>query len=225
MKMTATSLSVFLTFSLTAGIALGNPKSGASIKWEKAIAAYEQADTQNPPPKNGIEFIGSSTMVRWKTLQQDFAGLPVFNRGFGGSRIRDTTAFAARIIIPYAPKMIVFHAGDNDLAAGATPQQVIADFKELVALIQANLPQTEFCYISLKPSVKRKQLRLEQQQVNQGIQEFMKNIPRVHYIDKYHLVIDAKGEPRPELFVADGLHLSEAGYQLLVERVRPFLNK
>ena len=41
-------------------------------KWEKEVAAYEAADRQNPPPKDGIVFIGSSTIRLWKTLSDDF---------------------------------------------------------------------------------------------------------------------------------------------------------
>src|SRR5580700_9847969 len=41
-------------------------------KWEKEVAAYEAADRQNPPPKGGILFIGSSTIRLWKTLAEDY---------------------------------------------------------------------------------------------------------------------------------------------------------
>ncbi len=214
-----------LTLNLPTGVALAKQELGSSAKWEKSITKFETADVANPPPKGGIEFIGSSTITKWTTLAQDFPGLPVFNRGFGGSQIKDTTFFAPRIIIPYAPRIIVFHSGDNDLAAGATPEQVIADLKELVELVHAKLPETEFCYISLKPSVKRERLRLEQQKVNEGAMELSKSNSRFHYIDQYHMVTDAMGNPRPELFAADALHLSEAGYKLLVELVHPFLKK
>src|SRR5262245_61528200 len=36
-------------------------------RWEKEVAAYEVAARQNPPPKDGILFIGSSTIRLWKT--------------------------------------------------------------------------------------------------------------------------------------------------------------
>ena len=224
MKITSLLL-LALTLDLPTGVALAKQELGTPSKWEKSIAKFETADVANPPPKGGIEFIGSSTITKWTTLAQDFPGLPVFNRGFGGSQIKDTTFFAPRIIIPYVPRIIVFHAGDNDLAAGATPEQVIADLKELIELVHAKLPETEFCYISLKPSVKRERLRLEQQKVNEGAMELSKSSSRFHYIDQYHMVTDAKGNPRPELFAADALHLSEAGYKLLVKLVRPFLKK
>jgi len=224
MKITSLLL-LALTLNLPTGVALAKQELGTSSKWEKSITKFETADVANPPPKGGIEFIGSSTITKWTTLAQDFPGLPVFNRGFGGSQIKDTTFFAPRIIIPYAPRIIVFHSGDNDLAAGATPEQVIADLKELVELVHAKLPETEFCYISLKPSVKRERLRLEEQKVNEGAMELSKSNSRFHYIDQYHMVTDAKGNPRPELFAADALHLSEAGYKLLVDLVHPFLKK
>ena len=37
------------------------------------------------------------------------------------------------------------------------------------------------------------------------------------------ITLGADGLPRPELFVADQLHFSPAGYRLLAERVRTFL--
>jgi hypothetical protein len=225
MKRSFSLILLIILSNFTAGFVLAKQELGTSSKWEKSITKFETADVANPPPKGGIEFIGSSTITKWTTLAQDFPGLPVFYRGFGGSQIKDTTFFAPRIIIPYAPRIIVFHAGDNDLAAGATPEQVIADLKELIELVHAKLPETEFCYISLKPSVKRERLRLEQQKVNEGAMELSKSNSRFHYIDQYHMVTDAMGNPRLELFAADALHLSEAGYKLLVELVLPFLKK
>jgi len=196
---------------------------GRKYDWEKNIAAFEKADLKNPPPKGGIEFVGSSTMTRWTTLKDYFPGLPVFNRGFGGSEIADSVRYASRIIIPYAPRIIVFHAGGNDIARGKSPEQVFADFEELIALIQAKLPETEFYYISLKPCEKREKSRDEQQKYNVYVQEYIKNTPRVHYIDQYTMVLDAEGNLRTELFAKDRQHLNEAGYKLLADKIRPLL--
>ena len=92
MKITS-SLLLVLSLNLSTGVALAKQELGTSSKWEKAIAAFEKTDANNPPPKGGIEFIGSSTITKWTTLAQDFPGLPVFNCGFGGSQIKDTTFF------------------------------------------------------------------------------------------------------------------------------------
>src|SRR5947208_1728439 len=51
-------------------------------RWEKEIAAYEQADRISPPASGAIVFTGSSTILRWKTLATDFPDRRVLNRGF-----------------------------------------------------------------------------------------------------------------------------------------------
>ena len=194
-------------------------------KWEKDITAFEKADATNPPPKGGVEFIGSSTIARWKTLAQDFPGQPVFNRGFGGSEIVDATHFAARVIIPYAPKMIVLRAGGNDLWAGKTPEQVFADFQEFTAVVHAKLPETEIVFLSLSPSLARWKQHEQEKEVNRLVKDFIGQTPHLKYLETYDLPLGADGQPRAELFVADKLHFNADGYQLLTERVRPLFLK
>jgi hypothetical protein len=191
--------------------------------WEKEISAYEHMDATNSPPKGGIEFIGSSTIARWKTLSQDFAGQPVFNRGFGGSQIVDATHFADRIIFPYAPRKIFFRSGGNDLWAGKSAGQVFADFKDFAALVHTNLPETEIYFISWNPSPSRWKQHEAEKALNTMVANFVRDRPYLKYIETYDISLDAQGQPRPELFVSDQLHFNPAGYQLLADRVRPFV--
>jgi len=190
-------------------------------RWEKDIAAFEAADRVSPPPKDGLLFVGSSTIVRWKTLKDDFPGQPVINRGFGGNEIADSTHFADRMIFPYQPRMIFLRAGGNDIHNGKTPDQVLADFKEFVAVVHKKLPKTEIVYISLAPSIARWDERDATIKLNALVADYIKRTPRLKYIDAYDITLDAKGQPRPELFVEDKLHFSPEGYKLLVDRVRP----
>ena len=110
-------------------------------RWEKDVAAFEASDRTAPPPKNALLFVGSSTIVRWKTLQQDYPAHPIINRGFGGNEIADSTHFADRIIFPYQPRTIFLRAGGNDIHNGKTPEQVFADFKAFVATVRAKLAE------------------------------------------------------------------------------------
>ena len=77
---------------------LGSAQQTAADKWEKDIAAFEAQDQKSPPPKDGIVFVGSSSIRLWTTLADDFPGVPVLNRGFGGSRIAHSTRYADRIV-------------------------------------------------------------------------------------------------------------------------------
>ena len=193
--------------------------------WEKEISAYERMDATNPPPKDGIEFIGSSVIARWKTLKQDFPGQPVFDRGFGGSWIMDSTHFADRIVIPYAPKKIFFRAGGNDLAAGKTSEEVFADFKEFAELVHSKLPQTVIYFISWNPTPSRWKQHEAEKSLNNLVAGFIEGKPYLRYIEMYDLPLDADGKPRPELFVADRLHFNAEGYKLMANRIRPFVEE
>ena len=198
-----------------------------SKKWEKEIAAFEQQDQTNPPPKNGIEFIGSSTIARWKTLTQDYAGFPVYNRGFGGSQLADSTYYAARIIFPYAPRLIFLRAGGNDLAAGESVEGVFSDYTNFVATVHAGLPDTTIYFISWGPTPSRWKQHEQELKLNALIKDYTVQHPEMHlqYIETYDLPLSSDGKPRPELFGPDQLHYNAEGYKLLADRVRPYLSK
>jgi lysophospholipase L1-like esterase len=194
-------------------------------QWEKDVAAFEAADKLSPPPKNAILFVGSSTIVRWKTLHEDFPKVAIINRGFGGNEISDSTYFADRMILPYRPRAIFLRAGGNDIHNGKTPEQVLADFKAFVAKIHGTLPETTIVFISLSPAIARWNERDASKKLNALVADYVKRTPRLQYIETYDISLDAKGEPRPELFVEDKLHFSPEGYKLLVERVRPYVRE
>ena len=100
----------------------------APEKWAKAIDAFTTADQANPPPRDAVVFVGSSSIVRWASLQKDFPGVKAVNRGFGGSELADSVFYADRIVIPYQPRIVVLYAGENDLNAGKSPETVFGDF-------------------------------------------------------------------------------------------------
>jgi hypothetical protein len=221
---------LLLSLAVSMLVLLSRPAAGTETnhnfaQWEKEIAAFEQSELTNPPPKDGVEFIGSSMIRRWNTLAQDFPGQPVFNRGFGGSEIVDSTHFAPRMIFPYAPRMIVFRAGGNDLWAGKSPEQVFADFQEFTATVHAKLPATEIVFISWSPTPSRWKQHEQEKELNRLIENFVRQTPHLKYVETYDLPLGTDGLPRPDLFVADQLHFNAEGYKLLAERVRPLLSK
>ncbi len=214
---------LFATVAVAEPVAAPKPHNFA--KWEKDIAAFEKRDVANPPPKNALLFIGSSGIVRWKTLATDFPGVTILNRAFGGNEIADSTHFADRMIFPYGPKMIFLRAGGNDLHAGKSAEQVFDDYKTFVATIRAKLPEVRIAYIGLSPAPARWNERPEGDKLNAAIADYSKKEKNLIFIDSTKITLDAEGKVRPELFVADLLHFNEAGYKLLAEAVRPHLPK
>ena len=194
-------------------------------KWEKAIADFERVDATNPPPKGAYVFIGSSTIARWKTLADDLPELKVVNRGFGGSEIVDATHFAARVILPYAPKVVVLRAGGNDLWASNSVEKVFSDFKDFCESVHAKLPAAKIVFISLSPSLARWTQHEKEKALNALAADYMKGKSYLQYLETYDVPLGADGLPRAELFVADKLHFNAEGYKLFAERLRPLLAK
>ena len=194
-------------------------------KWEHEISAYEKMDVTNPPTKGAFVFIGSSTIARWKTLAADFPGMPVVNRGFGGSAIVDSTHFAPRVIFPYKPKVVVLRAGGNDLWASNSVEKVFGDFKDFAETVHAKLPDAKIVFLSLSPSLARWSQHEKEKAVNTLIADYTRGKTFLQYIETYDVPLGADGLPRAELFVADKLHFNAKGYELLAARVRPLLLK
>jgi lysophospholipase L1-like esterase len=87
-----------------------------------------------------VVFVGSSSIRLWKSLAADFPGLPVVNRGFGGSQLADSVNFAERVIVPCHPRQVVVYAGGNDINAGKLPDVVYGDFVALMVKLRERLP-------------------------------------------------------------------------------------
>src|SRR5690348_13901448 len=101
------SKSVFLLVSLAASLMLSGSAAARAVppsprSWKPDIDELVARDARHRPPQHGVLFVGSSSIRFWAaTLQQDFPGIPVIDRGFGGSAIADSTYYASRIIVPY----------------------------------------------------------------------------------------------------------------------------
>jgi lysophospholipase L1-like esterase len=187
----------------------------ATARWQSSLESFAEADLERQPATDGVLFVGSSTIRLWSRLSQDFRQLPVLiNRGFGGSTMADCNALARELVIQYKPKQILIYAGDNDLAEGRLPADVLKSFSGFVEKVRAALPDSHIAYISVKPSPARLSLLPQVRETNALISAYIKTVPNAGYIDTFSPMLGADGHPRPDLFNNDRLHLNEAGYQL-----------
>jgi lysophospholipase L1-like esterase len=201
----------------------GQPPAAAQAdRWAKEMAEFEQQDQQSPPAPGGIVFVGSSSIRLWD-LRKSFPGLPAINRGFGGSQIVDSVNHVDLLVLRHKPRIVVFYAGDNDLAGGKTPAAVLGDFKTFVSKIHAVLPQTRIAFIGIKPSIQRWKLIETVRAANAGIRAYCQDDERLGFVDVDGPMLGWDEKPRKDLLVEDGLHLTPKGYELWTTLVRPFL--
>jgi|SRR5438105_10389820 len=193
------------------------------LPFESEIKAFEANDLTNPPPKDAFLFIGSSSIRLWTNLARDFPQSKVINRGFGGSQIIDSVNYADRIVIPCRPKKVIFYAGGNDINAGKSPEQVLADFQSFVRKIREALPETPIAYISIAPNPARWAQVEKIKAANKLIEDHTGQDPKLSFINVFPKMLGDDGKPRPEIYAPDRLHMNLKGYQLWTSLIRPYL--
>ena len=192
--------------------------------WENDIAGFTRGDAANFPPSGAVLFIGSSSVRLWD-IKKYFPDLPAINRGFGGSYISDSAYYAEKIVVPYKPRLIVFYAGDNDIADNKPPERAAADFDDFLAAVRKHLPQVPVIYISIKPSLARWRLWPKIGEANELIKTSCQSRPQCRFLDVGAAMLGPDGKPAPELFMPDGLHMTDKGYRLWSDKLAPLLKE
>lgn len=200
------------------------PLVGAAQRFEDEIASFEAADKLSSPSKGSVLFVGSSSIRVWPNLKADFPNIDVLQRGFGGSTLDEVDHYAPRIVLPYCPRLIVLYAGDNDLAEGRTPEQILADFKTFVGLVRRPMPKTRIIFVSIKPSTARVALLGKMREANALVRQYVVTDPSLTYVDVFTPMLDSAGIPRGELFQSDGLHMNAQGYAIWRDLLQPLVS-
>ena len=219
-------LAFVLTLMFTAAGSHTQAQTGGAAgfaQWEPAIRAFEMADVAARPPSGGIVFIGSSSIRLWTSLATDFPGMPVVNRGFGGSQLAEVTAFVGRIVTPYRPRQVIVYCGGNDINAGRSATDVLADYQALVRAIHSGTPTARIAYISIAPNPDRWPQIETVKAANQAIKQWTTTDPRLTFIDVYPAMLGPDGQPKPDIFLADRLHMNAKGYAIWRAIVGPHL--
>lgn len=193
-------------------------------RWTKSIQAFEKQDAETTPAKNGVLFVGSSSIRMWDT-DSSFPELNVINRGFGGSQTSDVLEFLDELVLKHEPRVVVFYCGDNDIAAKKTPARVKKDIHTFFNRVHEQLPETSIVYIPIKPSVSRWKMWEDMSEVNQAVEQSAEEKSWLYYCDTATPLLDDDGKPMPKLFKSDGLHLSDEGYALWNEQVEKTLQQ
>jgi len=219
------SLSIF-AFAIFAFNFLCNPAKAQprdSFPFANEIRAFLAKDSLNRPPKGGLVFIGSSSIRKWDDFEQRFPNPKLIRRGVGGSTLAELVDYyTPYILFPYAPGKIFIYEGENDIASGATPLQLMANYKKLADMIRAKLPDAELYLLSIKYSPSRAKFSNSVRKTNQMLRAYIKGQKKVHYINVTNALLIADGKSDPSLFEKDMLHLNTKGYDRWDKVLRPY---
>jgi lysophospholipase L1-like esterase len=195
----------------------------APHRFEENVRAYEEADKTDPPLAHAILLAGDSQFYRWKTLHEDLPDYTIVNRGIDSFQTSDLVYFADRLVLRYAPRMIVLHVGGNDVNNGKTPDQILADFKTLVAKVRTTLPDVPIAFSSITPGPGRWNQAAQRKQTNLVVKNYVATQKGLLFIDLWDAMLTPDGQPREDLWVADRIHPNHEGYLIRVRIMRPLL--
>ena len=182
-------------------------------RFDDDMAAFARSDAKNSVPDAATVFVGSSSIVRWNTAER-FPHMRLLNRGFGGSHVSDVNHFIEETVLRYSPDVVVFYAGDNDTSAGKSSEQIFEDLRDFAEGVMHSNSTTQVVFISVKPSLSRWTVWSQMVATNTLLRAYADKHANVHYADVATPMLGADGEPIPDLFVRDGLHMTEAGYDI-----------
>jgi len=197
------------------------PKRPNPERYAEAIAAFAEQEAAT----GGIVFTGSSSIKRWNTLATDFPDLPVLNRGFGGSIANDLIAHFDTIIARHQPRIVVVYTGGNDIATGLSPEIALQDYSRFLEKVHERFPKTQVIVNSVKIAESRITQMPDVHALNRLLKTWCAEKNWVRYIDTSSFLADDQGQPIPDYYVSDKLHLSEAGYAEWVKRLDPVLRE
>jgi len=192
------------------------------------IQKFKQQDSIVFPGPGKILFVGSSSFTKWTDVQNYFPGYSIINRGFGGSTIVDVIRYESDIIFPYKPKQIIIYCGENDIAndTTVTDKIVFERFKQLYVDIREDQPTVPIVYISMKPSPSRWHMRHKTMEGNRLIKKFLEKKNRNgRFVNVWDAMLGPDGQPMPDIFIQDRLHMNAKGYAIWQKILLPYLIK
>ena len=193
----------------------------------KEIKAFKQQDSTQFPVSNQILLIGSSSFTLWKDVQSYFPSYRILNRAFGGSKFVDLIRYRYDVIYPYQPKQILIYCGENDFASSdtITVDMVVLRFQTLYKLIRAKYKTVQIVYVSMKPSPSRLHLLSKYVEGNNRIKKWLATKPKTAFVNVYDVMLTKEGNPMPDLFKEDNLHMNAKGYAIWKKILQPYLMK
>jgi len=214
---------LLLAFGLFIGL---NAFSQTGFPFDNEIHAFKHQDSISFPPKDGILFIGSSSIRVWSDLEQRFPGKPIIKRGVGGSELSQLVDYYTPFILfPYHPRKIFIYDGENDIAAGKSGEFIFEEFEKLFDMIKTQLPDATIYFMSIKMSPSREKYFSQVAIANNLIEKYLADKPHTAFIDvNTALLKPTTSMPDSSLFRADYLHLNSKGYDKWQQVLTPYVN-
>ena len=190
---------------------------------EKVVCKYE-AETEEEAPKGQIVFYGPSNFTRWgkdfgmKPLREVLVGKSgkpcAINRGFGSSCPEHQLYYYPRLVRPLEPKVLVYSSHGNSASFGYTPEEAFELAQRVIIYTLTDFPECKIYISGANPSKNMSAESLAaKKEYNSWLKEFAEKTPNCVFFDP----LEYAPLCNDDLFVADGVHFNQDGYNVYEE--------
>nr|WP_205692184.1 GDSL-type esterase/lipase family protein [Cellulophaga sp. E16_2] len=190
---------------------------------DEVAAITEKYDSIWDSSKETIIFTGSSSVRMWKSLERNFPEHQILNTGFGGSQTIDLLGYTEELILMYQPKKVFIYEGDNDISSKKKHKEILRNFSKIIKQIKKNDSTTKVVIISPKPSISRWKLKGKYRKLNRKLRRFCDENENLEFANVWDIMLHRK-KIKSDLFISDGLHMNEKGYQLWHSIIKKYID-
>ncbi|MGH7137630.1 MAG: GDSL-type esterase/lipase family protein, partial [Pirellulales bacterium] len=201
------------------------------VPWTLRDAQIAAAAADNHGP---VVFVGDSITQAWQlpagesVWDQYYAPLDALDAGMGGDTTQNVLwRIESGELDGLAPKVVVLMIGINNIIAGDSPQEVAQGVAADIAALRRHLPESKILLLSILPAVLTSDGRsflAPAEATNQLIARFADG-QNVFYVNLWPVFANPDGTYRPDLHVADGVHLDTEGYTVFAQAIAPELHE
>ena len=196
---------------------------------------YAEANKEimaNPDNKRRVVFFGNSITQFWASKRPDFFKENEFiGRGIAG---QTTYQFLSRFredVVNLRPRLVVINAATNDIAENSHPydeERTMGNIKSMVEIARANnirviltstLPASQFSWNKDITDAPEKIAHL-----NELIAAYAK-AEKITYVDYHTAMLDEDGRSLSRRYTDDGVHPTDAGYEVMEALILPAVRK
>ncbi|MDX1363153.1 GDSL-type esterase/lipase family protein [Arenibacter latericius] len=211
---------LFYLLFLSSTIVLGQRSTTFNNEVQAIKAKY---DTIWDSSKETTVFTGSSSIRMWKNLEDMFPEHQIVNTGFGGSKAIDLLQHQEELIHRFNPKKVFIYEGDNDIVFGTRTKRIIETTKQIISNIKQRNNNVQIVLIAAKPSIARWSYKRKYKRLNRKFKKLARKENGVKYADVWNAMLDGR-QVKQDIFIKDGLHLNDKGYDLWFSVIAPYMN-
>ncbi|MFK7976175.1 MAG: hypothetical protein AB8C02_08560 [Halioglobus sp.] len=193
--------------------------------WASEIESYIETDTLQPLPAKPVVVIGGLGVKLWQHLPTDLAPAPVLLRGLGDAIVEDLAFYYARLVSFYQPGAVVLMPSNMEffIRDNKSAEELVEGIEALIAKDAIQDPARPFYVVTPIKTPLRPQDHATIVAASEQLRTLAQSNSKLTLLDANSTFADAKGNPQPRFFRADGVNLNEQGYLRLTALLKAHL--